>query len=472
MKRGYRLECSTPETYKRTGARPKTVDFELKLNRRFVRRALPRTGVLARAENMQFLDLLQSNSQLQKLTSKAQTKAQSQPVKIEGAPPASWASLAAHLARASQKIVVLVAPTAESGENSLRDLSAILPDETAEALYFPAPDRAVLDDTDDRNATQERLAVLDAVHREKPLIVTTAVAISHPTLPVKQLIQGYDELNVGQKLTRDDFIAHLSEAGYERVEEVEESGQFAARGGIIDFYPPAGGTPMRLELWGDEIDELRAFDVETQRSTEKLKSIRLTPPRELYLSAAKGREIAAQLLIRLDEEIERLKAFPEDIRVLKRRFDREIELLDSGSYFPGVERYRGLIEPQHSTLFDHLPDDALVIWAEPERAFVAGLALGRRERRVASGRYFGSAALGCQLGRTGKSQRAFHAVRGARGQRRRCDSFIGNWRATRVQRAIGAALRLDSRPSARRRNPRVRDFARAPCARDFGRPKN
>ena len=324
---------------------------------------------MARAEDMQFLDLLESNAQLQKLTFAAQAKPQSQPIKAEGAPPASWAPLVAQLARTSDKTVVLVCPTAESGENALRDLSAISSDDEKEALYFPAPDRAVLDDTDDRNATQERLAVLDAIHREKPLIVTTALAVAHPTLPVKQLVQGYDELNVGQTLTRDDFIAHLSEAGYERVEEVEESGQFAVRGGIVDFYPPAGGTPMRLELWGDEIDELRAFDVETQRSTEKLKSIRLTPPRELYLSAAKGREIAAQLLVALDEEIERLKAFPEDIRALKRRFDREIELLDSGSYFPGVERYRGLIETQHSTLFDHLPADALVIWAEPERAF-------------------------------------------------------------------------------------------------------
>ena len=218
---------------------------------------------------MQFLDLLASSPSLEKLTSVAQAKPQSHSIKLEGAPPASWAPLAAHLSRAGDKTVVLVAPTAEAGENSLRDLGAILPDEAPEALYFPAPDRAVLDDTDDRNATQERLAVLDAIHREKPLIVTTAVAVAHPTLPVKQLVQGYDELVVGQTLTRDDFIAHLSEAGYERVEEVEESGQFAVRGGIVDFYPPAGGTPMRLELWGDEIDELRAFDMSKRNARPK-----------------------------------------------------------------------------------------------------------------------------------------------------------------------------------------------------------
>ena len=315
---------------------------------------------------MQFLDLLASSPALEKLRFTASAKSP-QLVRIESAPPPSWAPLAAILAQ-TEKTIVLVCPTAESGENALRDLAAIRPTEAREALYFPAPDRAVLDEADDRNATQERLAVLDALHRETCLVVTTATAVAHPTLPVKQLVQGYDELTVGQTLTRDDFIAHLSEAGYERVEEVEEPGQFAVRGGIIDFYPPAGGTPVRLELWGDEVDELRAFDVESQRSTEKLKSIRLTPPRELYLSPAKGRDIAAQLLVALDEKIERFRAFPDDIRTLKKRFDREIELLDSGTYFPGVERYRGLISPEIPVLFDHLPADALVIWAEPERA--------------------------------------------------------------------------------------------------------
>ena len=319
---------------------------------------------------MQFLDLLPSNDSLETILHKTRAQPRGHAVRMEGAPPASWAPLAAILAR-TEKTVVLICPTAESGENAIRDLTAIRPPASSgapEALYFPAPDRAVLDETDDRNATQERLAVLDALHRETCLIVTTATAVAHPTLPVKELIQGYDELNVGQNLTRDDFIAHLSEAGYERVEEVEESGQFAVRGGIIDFYPPAGGTPIRLELWGDEIDELRAFDVETQRSTEKLKSIRLTPPRELYLSPAKGRDIAAQLLIALDEKTERFKAFPDDVRTLKKRFDREIELLDSGAYFPGIERYRGLLYPEHPLLFDHLPADSIIVWAEPERA--------------------------------------------------------------------------------------------------------
>jgi len=236
-------------------------------------------------------------------------------------------------------------------------------------LYFPAPDRALLDDDDDRNATQDRLAVLDALHREKGvLIVTSATALAHPTLPVKELVQGYDELKSGQKLQRDDFVLHLAEAGYERVEEVEVPGQFAIRGGIVDFYPPAGGVPVRLELWGDEVDSLRSFDLESQRSTGKLPSIRLTPPRELYLSATKGKEIAAQIKQALAERLHQLRAFPEDARQLKEKTEREIDHLEAGAYFRGLERYRGLLYPQHPTLFDHLPEDTLVVFADPDRS--------------------------------------------------------------------------------------------------------
>ncbi|MBW3636956.1 MAG: transcription-repair coupling factor, partial [Armatimonadetes bacterium] len=249
------------------------------------------------------------------------------------------------------------------------DLAALRDESDPEPLFFPSPDRAVLDEDDDRNATQDRLSVLDALHKkERALVITTAGALAHPTLPVNELIHGYDELALGGKLERDEFILHLAESGYERVEEVEVPGQFAVRGGLIDFYPPAGGTPVRLELFGDEIDSLRAFDVESQRSTEKLKTIRLTPPRELYLSLSKGAEIASQVQEALDQKVQLLKAFPDEVEALKRKFSREIEALQRATYFRGVERYRGLIYPQHPTLFDHLPAGSIVLWADPERA--------------------------------------------------------------------------------------------------------
>jgi transcription-repair coupling factor (superfamily II helicase) len=317
---------------------------------------------------MHLLELLETHPVLPKLVFKAQSQKPTVQ-RISHLPSVAWAPLAAYLARKTERTVLLIAPTAESGDNALYDLTALRDEHDPEPLFFPAPDRAVLDDDDDRNATQDRLGVLDALHgKERSIVVTTASALAHPTLPVQELIHGYDELELGGKLQRDDFILHLGESGYERVEEVEVPGQFAVRGGLIDFYPPAGGTPIRLELFGDEIDSLRTFEVETQRSTEKIKNVRLTPPRELHYSVSKGQEIAAKVQEALNAKVELLKAFPDEVESLKRKFGREIEHLKSASYFRGVERYRGLIYPEHPTLFDHLPAGTLVLWADPERA--------------------------------------------------------------------------------------------------------
>lgn len=317
---------------------------------------------------MHLLDLLETHPVLPKIAFKAHSQKPATQ-RISHLPSAAWAPFVAYLSRKTERTILLVAPTAESGDSALYDLTALRDEHDPEPLFFPAPDRAVLDEDDDRNATQDRLSVLDALHgKERCLVVTTATALAHPTLPVQELVHGYDELEVGGKLDRDDFILHLAESGYERVEEVEVPGQFAVRGGLVDFYPPAGGTPIRLELFGDEIDSLRAFDVESQRSTEKLKTIRLTPPRELYISLSKGKEIAAEVQAALDAKVEILKAFPDEVEALKRKFNREIESLKNAAYFRGVERYRGLIYPQHPTLFDHLPAGTLVIWADPDRS--------------------------------------------------------------------------------------------------------
>lgn len=317
---------------------------------------------------MHFLDLLETHAVLSKITFKALAKPTKDAIRIQGAPPASWAPFAAWLARKTGRTIVLVCGTNEAGENAAHDLAALREGADPDALLFSAPDRALLDDDDDRNATQDRLAVLDALHRsERCLVVTTATAISHPTLPAEELRHGYDELEVGGKLRRDNFIEHLSETGYDRVDEVEAPGQFAVRGGILDFYPPAGGTAIRLELFGEEIDSLRAFDVETQRSTDKLKTIRLTPPREMYLSLAKGREIAGVVEKALAERKQSLRAFPDEVAALDRKYGKEIDQLKNGVYFRGLERYRGLLYPEHPTLFDHLPEGSIVLWADPDR---------------------------------------------------------------------------------------------------------
>lgn len=291
-----------------------------------------------------------------------------------GIPSPAWGALAGAVQRHAGSTLLLVAPNTELAERAAHDLHAIL-DEESEApkvLLFPVPDRASGDEVGgDARAVQDRLAVLDALNGEKPVIVVAPVnALTHTTLPTSELRSGYDTIAVGQELNREEFISHLTETGFERVAEVEAPGQFAARGGLVDFFPPASEKPIRLELFGDEIDSLRAFDLDTQRSTDKLQEFRLTPPREEYLSPKRGRDVAAQLQQLLEEQIFELKTdgLEEDAEILRERVMKDIARLEQGSYFPEIARYRAMLYPEQPTLFEHLPENALVVWADPERA--------------------------------------------------------------------------------------------------------
>jgi transcription-repair coupling factor len=321
------------------------------------------------------LDLLAAHPILQEIGHALSTRNPKPETQIlTGVPSPAWGALAADLQCRAASTLLLVVPNTELAERCAHDLNALFDGEpeAPTVLLFPVPDRSRNEEAGgDSRAAQQRLGVLDALHRAKSVIVVAPVnALAQSTLPPDELRRGYDSVAVGQTLDREEFLSHLVEIGYERVDEVEAGGQFAARGGLIDFFPPASEQPIRLELFGDEIDSLRAFDIETQRSTDKLSEFRLTPPREEYLTPARGREIAAHIRALLEGQLEELHAgnLHDEAGLLKERIEKDIARLEEGAYFPELARYRALLYPAQPTLFEHLPESAVVLWADPERA--------------------------------------------------------------------------------------------------------
>ena len=324
---------------------------------------------------MHLLDLFGSHPVLKRAVDELRPGAR---VVVSGAPSASWGALAAFMQRARQSTLLLVAPHTDAAESLLNDLRALYETESADCpdvLIFPVPGISGAEDAGDARAAQERLAVLDALHDKgksdtfKPcLVVATVAALSHPTLPAAQLRHGYDEIVQGQTLDRASFIEQLASTGFERMEEVEAPSQFAVRGGLIDFFPPAG-SPIRLELFGDEVDSLREFDVDTQRSTTKIKAVRLTPPREVYFTPAQGEKIAAYLEGLLQERVQALMVAGDEEAAedLAAAVAKDTHRLREGVYFSGLDRYRTLLYPAQPTLLEHLPEGALVVWCDPER---------------------------------------------------------------------------------------------------------
>ncbi|MBD8062540.1 transcription-repair coupling factor [Oceanitalea stevensii] len=157
------------------------------------------------------------------------------------------------------------------------------------------------------------------------------------------------ELEVGDERSLEEVAAGLSAAAYSRVDMVESRGQFAVRGGILDVFPPAEDHPMRVEFWGDTVEEIRWFSVADQRSLDVADHGLWAPPaREMLLTGA-VRARAKSLVAEMPGAADMLERLSEGIAV------------------EGMESLAPLLVDGLEPVLDLVPDDALVLMSEPER---------------------------------------------------------------------------------------------------------
>src|SRR6202049_2017924 len=202
--------------------------------------------------------------------------------------------------------------------------------------------------------TRARLATLMRLNAGAgPLtVVASPRGLLRPTLSRDVVRAGVTEVKRGEKLPRDQLIARLVELGYRRESAVSVPGDFAVRGGIVDVFGVDRARPWRAEWFGDDVEDLRAFDPATQESIAKLESAQVWPARELDLSRASVARALASVGS-LDAATLR-----EDMR---EQWDRECELLASGVYEDGLDLFFPYLGGDHAaTLLDHL-DDPIVL---------------------------------------------------------------------------------------------------------------
>ncbi|MCL2095605.1 MAG: transcription-repair coupling factor, partial [Oscillospiraceae bacterium] len=132
----------------------------------------------------------------------------------------------------------------------------------------------------------ERIKILAKVlNGDFDVVITTLDALLQYTMPAEELIESFIDLKFGGSIENmREFLENLASMGYERVDIVEETGKFSVRGGIIDIFSPSGDKPVRLELFGDEIDSMGIFDPLTQRRTENIKEFGIIPAGERQLN--------------------------------------------------------------------------------------------------------------------------------------------------------------------------------------------
>lgn len=153
-------------------------------------------------------------------------------------------------------------------------------------MYFPAKDLIFFQaDVHGNQLTLERMKCYRRILEKKPVtIVTTFDTLMAPQVSLSVLERSVISISRGGEVLEKELARKLVELGYEKTYQVETAGQFSVRGGIVDIFDLTEENPYRIELWGDEVESIRSFDILSQRSVERLESVRIYPATELALS--------------------------------------------------------------------------------------------------------------------------------------------------------------------------------------------
>ena len=290
------------------------------------------------------------------------------PAAFSGLSAVHRAHFAAGIRQELNRPVVVVCADEGEAERMARDLAALSGEavRTLSAREFTFHNAAVVS----RQYEHRRLSTLRALAAgECPLLVCTVESILQRTIPKTLLTQAAQVLRMGERHDLGELAGTLAAAGYTRCEQVEGVGQFALRGGILDFFSPAHPKPVRVEFFGDEIDAMGLFDPDTQRRIENLGAAEILPAAEVLPQFTPGGY--GGLLEGLDRLISQAKRRKGN-ETLVQTLEEDRERLSAGTAFPAMDRYIALIYPVMATAADYFPEDAVVVLSESPRVAERG----------------------------------------------------------------------------------------------------
>ncbi|RAY14510.1 transcription-repair coupling factor [Actinomadura craniellae] len=298
------------------------------------------------------------------------------------APPALWPIVAASLAgQAGAGAILAVTATAREAEDLAAALTSLLdPDRVA---HFPAWETLPHERLSPRSDTVgRRLAVLRRLaHPDTGAAGPVGVVVTPVRAVLQPIVSGLADLEpvrlrTGDEAELDDVVRALVDAGYRRVDLVEKRGEAAVRGGILDVFPPTEEHPLRVEFWGDTVEEIRYFKAADQRSLEVAQEGLWAPPcRELPLTEgvrARARELAAE--------------HPALEDVLTRIAD--------GDTVEGMEAFSPVLADRMELLVDLLPPGSGLLVCEPERIRTRAAELVRTSQEFLAASWVNAAAGG------------------------------------------------------------------------------
>ena len=286
------------------------------------------------------------------------------PALVSGLSPVHRALLAAGLRQKTERPLFVLCADEVAALAYAKDLRALLHEDVRlltgrELTLYTA-------ESVSRGAEHDRLRVLDELARDvSPVTVCTVPGLLLRTMPPAQLLGAALTIRDGESLSPEGVERALLRGGYERTELVEGPGQYARRGGILDIYSPSEPQPVRMEFWGDDIDSMGYFDVESQRRTEPLKEMRILPAGECLPSLCEGGApaLAAELRVQAKRVSRR-----RDGVALAEALTQDAARLEGNLRLSAADRYMALIYPEYATALDYIPENALLVLDAPGRS--------------------------------------------------------------------------------------------------------
>ncbi len=241
--------------------------------------------------------------------------------------------------------VLTIAESEAEAQRLCTDINAMYGAGTA--LLYPAKELLLGDfEAASREYEHKRIYALSAMlNGECGTVVCSPEAAAQLTIPPEVLEQRTLTLTQDMEIPLDQLTSRLIAAGYSRCDMIEGPGQFSVRGGIVDIFPPSSASPCRLELWGDTIDSLTYFDAETQRRTEPIESIRISPAAEVLFSSSE------ELCSRIEALGKKLRG--KNAPEIRERLEADCRKLSGGIALGAVDRFFPLCYETETTVFDY-----------------------------------------------------------------------------------------------------------------------
>ena len=305
------------------------------------------------------MEPLKDNMKFKSITEKISEK--TFPINIYGISESGKSYIINGIFEENDNSMVVVTHSDVDAKNLYEDLSFY----TTDVFYFPVREVVFYNvDAISGDLRWARLKVIKEIlqNERKKIIVTSIDALTSLYTPKEYYLRYSMIIKTGDDIDLKEISKSLLQCGYERVEVVEGKGEFSFRGGILDVFPPTSAYPYRVELFGDEVDSIRTFNTESQRSIEKVEEFSIFPSKEVIVDD----ECRSRAVQNINEELKKVianvsKENKESVEKIKGIVGKNIELLNNTYYFETIDSYLPFFYEKLDSFFDYLQGYTFVV---------------------------------------------------------------------------------------------------------------